>query len=364
MYRSIITGSGSFIPEKIVSNSDFLSNEFYTEDGVSSPDTNARIIEKFGKITGIRERRYADDNTSTSQMAAAAAEAAIADSGTDRENIHQLIVAHNFGEPGAGASYPDLVPSLASRVKKLLGINNPSCIPYDLIFGCPGWLQGVIQADAFFKGGLAKSALIIGAEILSRVVDSYDRDSMIFSDGAGAVMLEFRDVQDRDTGLLSVSARADCGEETDFITLGETQHPGKNAGHRYLKMKGRKVYEYALRYVPAAMKECLDKSGHSITDLKAIFIHQANEKMDEEIVKRFYTLYGIADVPANVMPMCIQWLGNSSVATIPTLYDLVRKALLPGFSLHKGDLILFASVGAGMNINAVSYRCDEDIVAR
>ena len=122
-------------------------------------------------------------------------------------------------------------------------------------------------------------------------------------------------------------------------------------------MKGRKVYEYALRYVPSAMKECLDKSGNAIGDLKHIFIHQANEKMDEAIVKCFYSLYGISEVPRNIMPMCIQWLGNSSVATIPTLYDLVRRSKLPGFELETGDLILFASVGAGMNINAVCYRC-------
>lgn len=123
-------------------------------------------------------------------------------------------------------------------------------------------------------------------------------------------------------------------------------------------MKGRKVYEYALRYVPAAMKECLDRSGNAIEDLKIIFIHQANEKMDEAIVKSFYALYGITNVPPTIMPMSIQWLGNSSVATIPTLYDLVRRSQLPGFALGTGDLILFASVGAGMNINAVCYRCD------
>ncbi|HVS96016.1 MAG TPA: 3-oxoacyl-[acyl-carrier-protein] synthase III C-terminal domain-containing protein, partial [Puia sp.] len=119
-----------------------------------------------------------------------------------------------------------------------------------------------------------------------------------------------------------------------------------------------KVYEYALRFVPEAMKECFDRSGNDIAGLKAIFIHQANEKMDEAIVKAFYGLYGIAEVPASVMPMCIQWLGNSSVATIPTLFDLVKRSRLPGFEIGSGDLLLFASVGAGMNINALCYRCE------
>ena len=103
------------------------------------------------------------------------------------------------------------------------------------------------------------------------------------------------------------------------------------------------------------MKECLDRSGQPIENLKAIFIHQANEKMDEAIVRNFYGMYGIACPPENIMPMSIQWLGNSSVATIPTLFDLVRRSCMQGFSLTKGDVILFASVGAGMNINAVCY---------
>jgi 3-oxoacyl-[acyl-carrier-protein] synthase III len=104
------------------------------------------------------------------------------------------------------------------------------------------------------------------------------------------------------------------------------------------------------------MKDCLDKSGIPIQELKKVFIHQANEKMDEGIIKRLYQLYGIAQPPEHVMPMSIHWLGNSSVATIPTLYDLVRRNQVTNHTLHPGDIILFASVGAGMNINAVCYR--------
>ena len=358
MYHSIITGSGAYIPDIIVRNNHFLSSDFHSENGVSFGRTSDEIVEKFSKITGIQERRYGAIGLSASEMAARAAEIAICDSGMHKDSIDQLIVADNFGEMDDCLSYPSIVPSLASRVKKLLGISNPACIPYDLIFGCPGWLQGMIQADAFFKAGIAKSALIIGTETLSRVLDPHDRDSMIFSDGAGAITLEFKDMGEQDAGILSTSVRSDCGEEADFINMGCSQNPEKKSLPQYIKMKGRKVYEYALRYVPSAMKECLDKSGNAIGDLKHIFIHQANEKMDEAIVKSFYGLYGIAHMPENIMPMCIQWLGNSSVATIPTLYDLVRRSKLPGFELRTGDLILFASVGAGMNINAVCYRCD------
>ncbi len=105
------------------------------------------------------------------------------------------------------------------------------------------------------------------------------------------------------------------------------------------------------------MKACIDKTGQSIHSIKKIFIHQANEKMDEAIIKKLYLLFGIEHPPVNIMPMSIGWLGNSSVATIPTLLDLVRKRQFPEHVLVPGDIILFASVGAGMNINAVSYRC-------
>jgi len=355
MYRSIITGSGGYIPEIVVKNSHFSENEFYSEDGSPLGRTAMDVIDKFSKITGIVERRYAQGDILASDMAAEASEIAITDSGIDRETIDQIIVAHNFGDIGSNSSMTEIVPSLASRVKQKLGILNPACIPYDLIFGCPGWLQGLIHADAFFKAGIAKNALVVGAETLSRVLDQHDRDSMIFSDGAGACILQYKEVSLKSSGVLSANVRSDSGEETGYIHMNGTFNPETSQDALYIKMKGRKVYEYALRHVPVAMKDCLDASGYGIQDLKAIFIHQANEKMDEAIIRSFYGLYGVTDVPAGVMPMCIQWLGNSSVATIPTLFDLVRKNQMPGHQLEKGDIILFASVGAGMNINAVCY---------
>ena len=120
-------------------------------------------------------------------------------------------------------------------------------------------------------------------------------------------------------------------------------------------MHGRKIYEFALSRVPQAMKECVDKSGIDIKDIKKILIHQANEKMDEAIVNRFYKLYDEA-TPEGIMPMSISFLGNSSVATIPTLYDLLLQGKFEGQTIHKGDVLLFASVGAGMNINAFVYK--------
>lgn len=120
-------------------------------------------------------------------------------------------------------------------------------------------------------------------------------------------------------------------------------------------MFGRKIYEFALSNVPQAMKSCLDKSGIDIDDVKKILIHQANEKMDEAIIDRFYKLYD-KTAPENIMPMSIHDLGNSSVATVPTLLDLIVKGELENHTINKGDVLIFASVGAGMNINAFVYK--------
>ena len=351
---TIISGTGSYIPSIVKTNLAFAENTFYGEDGVLIKTPNAEIVEKFKDITGIYERRYAEENMNTSEMASKAAELAIQDAGIDPETIDQIIVAHNFGDVLPGTIQTDTIPALASRVKHQLGIKNPNCVAYDILFGCPGWIQGVIQADSFIKSGMAKRCLVIGAETLSRVVDSHDRDSMIFSDGAGACIVE--EDTNTNSGILASSVQSHCVDETYFLYLGKSYHPEGDEATRYIKMKGRKVYEYAIKNVPLAMKECIEKAGVDIHDVKKFFLHQANEKMDEGFIKALYKLYDIKTAPENIMPMSIHDLGNSSVATIPTLYDLVKKGKYKEHQLHKGDIVIFASVGAGMNINAICYR--------
>lgn len=356
MFRTVITGTGSYIPPIVQSNSDFNKYLFYTENQQPLATPPEEVVQKFKQITGIAERRYTTDDLNTSDIGAIAAEKAIVNSGINREELDQIIVAHNFGNVYKNTIQTDAVPSLAGLIKHQLRIHNPNCVAYDLLFGCPGWLQGVIHADAFFKAGIAKKALVIGTETLSRVIDMYDRDSMIFSDGAGATILEYEETGATGQGILGSSVQTHSIDEVGYIHMGQSFFPGSDPAVRYIKMKGRKVYEYAIKHVPAAMKDCLDKSGIAIQDLKKVFIHQANEKMDDGIIKRLYQLYGISEVPEHIMPMSIQWLGNSSVATIPTLYDLVLKQEVEHHQLTAGDVLLFASVGAGMNINAVCYR--------
>jgi 3-oxoacyl-[acyl-carrier-protein] synthase-3 len=347
-----ITGTGSYIPNVIVKNTDFNKHQFLNEDGSTFKQNNDIIIKKFKAITGIEERRYADVNLCTSDLGYFAAEKAISDSGINPEDLDYIIVASNYGDVKHGNIQCDTVPSIGSRIKHKLGIKNPNCVAYDLLFGCPGWVQAMIHAQGFMKAGMAKKCLVIGAETLSRVTDPSDRDSMIYSDGAGATILE---VSENDKGILSHEAASFTFDEAEYINFGESYNLNDDSGTRFIKMKGRKIYEFALTNVPLAMKSCLDKSGVDIKDLKKIFIHQANEKMDEAIIERFYKLYNL-DIPKDIMPMCINELGNSSVATIPTLYDIVLKENFKGHHLNKGDIVLFASVGAGMNINAFTYQ--------
>lgn len=347
-----ITGTGSYIPSIITKNEDFLEHDFLETDGTTFGYDNAVIIEKFKSITGISERRYASPELKTSDLGYLAAEKAIVDARIDKEELDYIIFAHNFGDMTYGKTQGDTLPSLATRVKHLLKIKNPKCVAYDMLFGCPGWIEGVIQAFVFTKSGMAKKCLVIGGETLSRVIDEHDRDSMIYSDGAGAAIIE---AAPNSGEILAHASVTHANGEAYYLFFDRTYNTDGCSNTRYIKMHGRKIYEFACTHVPQAMKNCLDESGVGIDEVKKIFIHQANEKMDEAIVKRFYRLYS-KEVPEHIMPMSIHKLGNSSVATIPTLYDLVRKGELEQHHLTKGDVIIFASVGAGMNINAIVYR--------
>ena len=353
MIHSRISGTGKFIPSLKKLNADFINEAFLNADGSDFAADNADIIQKFKAITGIEERRYAKDDFNTSDLAYLASVKAIEDAEINPEELDYIIFAHNFGDVSKDSVQSDILPSLATRVKFKLGIENPNCVAYDILFGCPGWIQGVIQSQAFIKAGIAKKCLVIGAETLSRVVDKFDRDSMIYSDGAGACIVEATNEQT--SGILSFADQTFAKEEAYYLFFGESYNKNNKGNTRYIKMLGRKIYEFALSNVPLAMKSALDKSGVAIDDVKKIFIHQANEKMDEAIIQRFYRLYK-KRVPEGIMPMSIHELGNSSVATVPTLLDMVIKNQIPNQQIEKGDVLILASVGAGMNVNAIVYK--------
>ncbi|MEI6576951.1 MAG: ketoacyl-ACP synthase III [Bacteroidota bacterium] len=353
---SVIRGTGCYIPSRQIKNEEFLNNEFFETDGSKLGKSSQEIIDKFFEITTIAERRYITDGQVTSDIAFLAATEAIKDAGIDKEELDYVICAHNFGDVKSNNNRSDIVPSLASRVKFKLGIQNPDCVAYDLTFGCPGWLQAVIQADYFIRSGDAKKILVIGAEALSRVSDPHDRDSMLYADGAGATVLEARQ-SDTPLGIIAHKTRSDTLLYSQMLHMDKSFNPEHLPSEDlYLKMNGRRLYQYALDTVPQAMKACLEKCNIHLSEIKTVLIHQANGKMDDAILKRLYSLYGIKDIPENVMPMTISWLGNSSVATLPTLFDLVLKNKVEFHEILPGDTILFASVGAGMNINAFVYK--------
>lgn len=352
---SVIKGSGAYLPALVVKNEDFLNHQFLDSQGNKQPKSNAQIISKFQEITEIEERRYLEPELNTSDMAFFAAEAALIDAKVDPETLDYIIVAQNFGEVLDDNRKSDFIPTIASRVKHMLKIENPDCVAYDLPFGCPGWVQGVIHADYFIKSGDAKRALIIGAETLSRIIDPHDIDSMIYSDGAGAVVLEGVESLEP-IGILCHKTRTDTLTQAHLLRMDTSYNPQFKDDTLFLKMNGRKLYEYALNTVPGLVKQAIEKAGLGIEQIHKVLIHQANAKMDEAIMQRTMKLYGIDEIPNGLMPMIISKMGNNSVATVPVLYDKIVRGELEDHSINTGDYLVFASVGAGMNVNAFVYK--------
>lgn len=351
----VFNGIGSFIPPRIVKNEDFLNKEFYTEEGILFDVPNEEIIRKFEKITGIRERRYAEDNQVNSDLGFLAAEKALENSSINKEELDYIIYAQNFGDIEFGTNRVDNMPSLAAKVKHKLQIKNPDVVCYDLVFGCPGWLQAVIQAYQMIRSGFCRNVLVVGGETLSRTVDPHDRDSMIFSDGAGATIVSASYDDDR-KGILGFANRTDANEELNFLNMGKSNKPGMPENERFIKMKGRKIYEYALDEVAGGIQTALKRSGIFLENIQKVLIHQANEKMDEAILRKLGQLNNMQLEARDMMPMTIQNFGNNSVATVPVMLDMVLKGEIENHQINKGDDIVLASVGAGMHINAVIYR--------
>jgi 3-oxoacyl-[acyl-carrier-protein] synthase III len=351
MPNSIITGTGSYIPTEKIPNRYFLKNKFYNPDGTRIKKTNTDIVKKLEDITCIKERRYLTNDLNTSDIAYMAAEKALEN--IDRESLDCIIVAQNLGDVRADNIRSDMVPTIAARVKHRLKIKNPYTVAFDIPFGCPGWVHGMILADYYIKSGDAKKVLVIGAETLSRVSDPHDVDSMIYADGAGAALVE---ATERKTGILSHVTRSDTINDAYLLRVGKSYNPDYKGDDLFIKMNGHEIYKYAVRTVPLVVKQSLDKAGFTLTDVKKILIHQANQKMDEAILERIFKLYQVKNIPENIMPMTISWLGNSSVATLPTMLDLLRRGALNKHKLNRRDIIVFASVGAGMNINSIVYR--------
>ncbi|KIA88794.1 3-oxoacyl-ACP synthase III family protein [Kaistella jeonii] len=353
MPNTIIIGSGSYLPTKIIGREYFKDSVFYTDEGEKINKPNEEVIQKFVEITEIENRRYLEDDEFNSDLGFRAAKEAIEDAKIDQEDLEYIIYASNFGEVNKDGM-TNFMPSMSARVKNKLGIKNRRCVNYDMIFGCPGWVEAMILADTLIKAKKAKLILVVGSETLSRVTDPFDRNRMIFADGAGAVVVKATD--DETVGIIADCTICDNDSELNYLEHAPSLKLDEDRRPLYIRMHGRKIYEYALKNVPEAIKETIDKAGLTLDDIDKILIHQANAKMDYAMISRLHKLYGRSDYDHAISPMTIQELGNSSVATIPTMFDLIIKGKLEGHTFKEKSNIVFTSVGAGMNINAIVYR--------
>lgn len=356
MYRnSIIIGTGSFLPEKRIDNSHFLDRTFYKHDGTKVTKPTEQVIQKLEEISGIESRRYAGDNTDTVQLAVYASEQAIEDANIDKELIDGIIVAHNFGNLKNGLDYPLLLPNVAALVKNRLQIKNHQCFAYDILFGCPGWVQAMIQANQAIKAGDAHNILVVGVEILSRIVDEHDLDSMLFGDGAGATIVQ---AQDGETpkGILASHTYSHCLTDADYLKMGSSYNEEKSEEEMFIKMQGRNVYRYAVTHVPDLITECLAKAKVNIEEIDIFLFHQANAKLIKAVGDKLFKQHDYNGDYDKLVPITLQQTGNSSVATIPTLLDNVLRNDLENFEIKEGDKVLFAAVGSGMHANCIIYQ--------
>ncbi len=354
MINSVIKGSGRYIPENVVLNSHFKDYDFYDESGQKIEKSGEEIIRKFQEITEIEERRYADPTMLNSDIATIAAQKAIENAKIDKETLDYIIVAQNFGDIDPVTRQVDLMPSMSAKVKHNLGIQNLRCRPYDMIFGCPGWVEGLILGHQLLQSGNAKNILVVGSDTLSRAVDPHDRTAMIFADGAGATILTAEESNEK-KGIISYDSLSFTGEELCYLENGPSLKEDYVGSNKNIRMKGRKVYEFALKNVPNAIKATIEQANIDIDDVSKILLHQANAKMDHAMIERLYKLYN-KEVPENVDPMTVQKLGNTSVSTIPIMYDLIENKELGSHEFNTNDHLVFASVGASMNINAIVYK--------
>lgn len=351
--NSYISGTGSALPANVVANSAFENLQFYNKDGSVFEKPSNVVVKKLESITGIRERRYISDKEDSVPIMVEAAQAALNDADIAGNDLDGIIVAHNAGNmvPGVSSYHP--VPNLAAHLKHGLGIDSPEMFAYDILFGCPGWLQAFIQAHQAIRNGDAEHIMVVGLEVASRMLDPHDVDSMIFADGCGATIIS---ATDSDIGVKAYHTYSHAQHDIRNIYLSSSNNPDC-PGDTYVKMNGREVYKYATTYLPQVIKKSLDKCNKSIADVDLFLFHQANEKMLGAIANRVAEAFDRKDLDfSDKIPLTIHTLGNTSVATIPTMMDFIRKGKMKDYHIKKGDLVVMASVGAGMHCNAMVYQ--------
>jgi len=316
-----IIGTGSYLPDYKITN-DKLATIVDTSD------------EWISERTGIKERRISREGNSF--MAVKAAKNACENAGIGADEIDIIIVATTSSD--------NLFPSTACEVQEAIGAKR--AIAFDISAACSGFIFALSTVDAFFKAGIYKTGLIIGADALSRYVDWSDRSTcVLFGDAAGAAV-----VKSSDTGVLASDIGSD-GTGREFLAckvrsmvdpFNENESETKNMSGGHLKMEGQAVFKFAVKKVPESIKNVLTNAKLESDDIKYYVLHQANERIISSVAKRL-------DLPIEKFPMNLSRYGNTSAATIPVLLDEINKR----GDLKEGDKILMSGFGAGLTWGSI-----------
>jgi 3-oxoacyl-[acyl-carrier-protein] synthase III len=317
---SRITGTGSFLPPRRLSNADLAAE--LARKGVET--SNEWIVAR----TGIRARHFAEPHVTSSDLGVEAATRALEAAGVEAASIDLIIVA---------TSTPDMVfPSVACMVQNRLGI--AGCPAFDVQAVCSGFVYALTVADAMIKAGAATRALVIGAEVFSRILDFSDRTTcVLFGDGAGAVVLEASDTP----GILASDLHAD-GRHIGILCVPGHVSGGKILGDPFLKMDGQAVFKLAVGVLESAARAVLDKAMLTQADIDWLIPHQANIRIMHSTARKL-------SVPLDKLVATVDEHGNTSAASIPLALDV---AVRDG-RVRPGDTVMLEGVGGGFTWGAV-----------
>ena len=315
-----ILGTGSYLPPNRVTNSDLA--ERLARDGIET--SHDWIVER----TGIHARHFADPQITSSDLALPASLAALESAGVRADEIDLIIVA---------TSTPDMVfPSTACFVQRKLGIHG--CPAFDVQAVCSGFVYALAIADAMVKAGTSRRALVIGAEVFSRILDFKDRTTcVLFGDGAGAVVVGASD----EPGILASELHAD-GRHVDILCTPGTVSGGEVLGHPLLKMDGQAVFKLAVGVLEKVARSVLDKAGRTDADIDWLIPHQANIRIMQGTAKKL-------KMPLDKLIATVDEHGNTSAASIPLAFDVAVRA----GKIKRGDTVMLEGVGGGFTWGAV-----------
>jgi 3-oxoacyl-[acyl-carrier-protein] synthase-3 len=318
--HSRITGTGSYLPPKRVTNAQLATQ--LAADGIETSDQ--WIVER----TGIRARHFAEPEVGSSDLAVAAARQALAAADVDAKSIDLILVA---------TSTPDMVfPSTACLVQQKLGVHG--CAAFDVQAVCSGFVYALTVADAMIRTGAANKALVIGAEVFSRILDFKDRTTcVLFGDGAGAVVLE----ASHTPGILASELHAD-GRHVDILCVPGNVSGGQVLGDPLLKMDGQAVFKLAVGVLEQVARSVLAKAGRTDADIDWLIPHQANIRIMQGTAKKL-------KLPMDKLVVTVDEHGNTSAASIPLALDV---AVRDG-KIRRGDTVMLEGVGGGFTWGAV-----------